>query len=362
MNLSRNNEIRFGLLAISLCLVGCIAPSVRSRADASKAWRSGSLQDQTTAASIGRDIQTISLVAANRPIQPGSELTSSGIVQYASMPQFCFAADLPTVGNVYSQSIEGNSGVSASTTASDQAEEVQAESTSQAPNSKMSPRVDGQSLAAPIADADRNVIAPNWMELYVIETGDQLDIKFRTTSELNDLVTVRPDGMISMQIVGEIQAAGKSPARLRQDLIAAYSANLKNPDLAVIVRSFSGNSVYVGGEVFVPGRVALAGRITTIKAVILAGGFKDTADQRRVIVRRADGSCCTYDLESMLECKSLAQDIQLRPNDVVYVPKSRIAKVNLFVDQYINKVLPFSSSFGVFVTPTPGVSAGSTVP
>ncbi len=202
----------------------------------------------------------------------------------------------------------------------------------------------------------------HWMGDYQIETGDSLEIKFRVTKELNDIVTVRPDGMISLQLVGDQPAKGLTPEQLREQLQAAYSKDIVTPDLAVIVRSFSGNSIYVGGEVNSPVRVPLTGRVTTLKAVILAGGFKDTADRKRVVVRHEDGTCCQYDLKSVIECKSTGQDIELRPYDIVYVPKSRIAKVNLFVEQYIDKVLPFSRSFGVFVSHNTGLTGGMVGP
>ena len=209
------------------------------------------------------------------------------------------------------------------------------------------------------ADAERLARHLNWVGQYRIETGDSLEIKFRAVKELDEVVTVRPDGMISLQIVGDQAAAGLTPEQLRRQLEAAYSKDFVTSDLAVIVRSFSGNSIYIGGEVAQPIRVALTGRVTTLRAIILAGGFKDTADRRRVVVRHEDGSCCQYDLKSVIECKSRNQDIELRPYDIVYVPKSRIAKVNLFVEQYIDKVLPFSRSFGVFITQNTGLPNAS---
>jgi polysaccharide biosynthesis/export protein len=201
-----------------------------------------------------------------------------------------------------------------------------------------------------------------WSGNYQIEPGDTLEIKFRSAKELNEIVTVRPDGMISLQIVGDQPAAGRTPTQVQDLLQAAYANDIVAPDLSVIVRSFSGNNIYVGGEVNSPVRIPLTGRITTLKAVILAGGFKDTADKRRVVVRRENGSCCQYDLKSVIECRSSNQDIELRPYDIVYVPKSRIAKVNLFVEQYIDKVLPFSRSFGVFVSHNTGIPGAVSSP
>ena len=213
----------------------------------------------------------------------------------------------------------------------------------------------------PEATKRRATLESMAMGSYAIEAGDSLEIKFRGANELNEVVTVRPDGMISLQIVGDVVAAGQPPEVLRRSLMSAYSGELKDPDISVIVRSFSGNSIYVGGEVITPGRVALAGRITTLNAIILAGGFKDTADQRRVVVRHSDGRCCEYHLKSVIECKG-GQNIQLQPYDVVYVPKSKIAKVNLFVEQYIDKVVPFSRSFGIFISHNTGLGSAVSGP
>ena len=83
---------------------------------------------------------------------------------------------------------------------------------------------------------------------YIILPGDQLDIKFFYNPELNESVTVRPDGKISLQLVDEVQAAGLQPAELDARLTEAYSLELKKPLVTVIVRSFKGQRIYVGGD------------------------------------------------------------------------------------------------------------------
>ncbi|HEY6565235.1 MAG TPA: polysaccharide biosynthesis/export family protein [Pirellulaceae bacterium] len=191
---------------------------------------------------------------------------------------------------------------------------------------------------------------------YVIQPGDQLDVKFRVTRDLNELVIVRPDGMISLQIVGDVPAAGLTAEQLRQELVAAYSKELKSPDIAVIVRTFSGHTVFVGGEVQSQGRFPLSHQMTILQAVILAGGFKDTADRLHVMVLRQGERQC-FNLKGQIHCGQTGNDIPLEPYDVVYVPKSKIAKVNQFVDQYIEKVIPFQRSFGVFISHNTGLGS-----
>lgn len=192
-----------------------------------------------------------------------------------------------------------------------------------------------------------------WIETaaeYLIQPGDRLAIKFRVAPELNEEVDVRPDGMIALQMIGDVLAAYRAPEELRAILVEAYRPFLRNPDLVVIVRQFAGNRVFVGGEVQTPGGFLLTGKTTTLQAIIQAGGFRDTADRHRVIVRRFGGGWEVYDLHGELSGKAFGQDLPLQPQDVVYVPKSRIAEVNQFVDQYINRVIPFQRSFGYFLS------------
>src|SRR5665811_308373 len=92
------------------------------------------------------------------------------------------------------------------------------------------------------ADAQK---APPPAEEYRIQAGDQLDIKFFYNKDLNEQVTVRPDGRISLQLVRSIVAAGLTPEQLTDQLTKAYSAQIKDPEVAVIVRSFSSQRVYV---------------------------------------------------------------------------------------------------------------------
>lgn len=196
---------------------------------------------------------------------------------------------------------------------------------------------------------------------YLIQPGDQLAVKFRQTPQLNEEVTVRPDGMISLPIVNDVAAAGSTPEGLRRRLVTAYGPTLKDPEITVIVKRFAGNHVFVGGEVEAPGLIPISGRMTLLQAIIQAGGFRDTADLKGVIVRREGGTQCRLNLKRELCGRAAGQDIVLRPYDVVYVRRSPIAKVNLFVEQYIDKVIPFQRTFGVFINHVPG-SVGSIVP
>jgi len=184
--------------------------------------------------------------------------------------------------------------------------------------------------------------------------GDTIEVKFFHNPELNDAQTIRPDGMITLQLVGEIRAQGKTPMELRNELVKRYTPDLRIPDVTVIVRALYERRVYVGGEVKKPGLIAMPGRLTALEAIMEAGGFdpRTARINNVIIIRHKDGK--RYG--GVLDCKDALkggefQPFYLEPQDIVYVPRTNIAKVNQWIDQYINKLVPrtgftFSYPFG----------------
>lgn len=181
---------------------------------------------------------------------------------------------------------------------------------------------------------------------YLIQSGDKLDIKFFYNPELNESVTVRPDGNISLQLVDEIQTAGLTPSQLDAFLTQKYAYELKKPVLTVLVRSFSAQRVYVGGEINTPGLLTLTGNMTALQAVFSAGGFKDTAKPEGAIIIRKGPDNRPFpvriDLAKVYDPTNPGSDFALQPYDIVYVPKTWIAEANKFMDQYITKLLLFN--------------------
>ena len=179
--------------------------------------------------------------------------------------------------------------------------------------------------------------------IVILGPGDVVDVKFFHTPELNETQTIRPDGKISLQLIGEVSVKGKSPDQLKQELVKAYTGQLKVPEVTVIVRSFINRRVYVGGDVNRPGIVEMPAPITALEAIMHAGGF----DYRRaevsnvVIIRHKDGKRygCALDFRDALAGKEF-QSFYLEPQDIVYVPRTKISQVNLWIDQYINQMVP----------------------
>jgi polysaccharide export outer membrane protein len=178
----------------------------------------------------------------------------------------------------------------------------------------------------------------------ILGPGDIIDFKFFYTPELNDTQTVRPDGKIVLQLVGEVMVQGKTPAELRDELVKLYMSELKRPEVAVIVRSLYERKVYVGGEVKAPGLIQIPGRLTALEAIMQAGGFdRRTAKLSNVvIIRHKDGKRygCALDFRKVINGAEEVRPFLLEPGDIVYVPRTVIVQVNQWIDQYINRMIP----------------------
>ena len=182
---------------------------------------------------------------------------------------------------------------------------------------------------------------------YKIQVGDQLDVKFFYNPELNETLVVRPDGRISLQLIGAVMAAGDSPEQLSKQLEKQYASQLATPAVTVIVRSFTAQKIYVDGQVAQSGVLPLVGPMTVLQAITQSGGLTDVARTHEVIVIRHTPkygtSVIPIDLTKVISGMDTKQDILLRPYDIVYVPLSPIGHVAKWVDLYLRKtalVLP----------------------
>ncbi|MDA8092015.1 MAG: polysaccharide biosynthesis/export family protein [Nitrospiraceae bacterium] len=187
---------------------------------------------------------------------------------------------------------------------------------------------------------------------YRIRPGDQLVIKFFYNPGLDEQVIVRPDGRISLQLAHEIMTTGLTPAQLTEKLTKIYSPLLHKAEITVMVSAFGGQEVFVDGEVNKPGMLSLASPMSVLQSLSQAGGIKDTAERRQILIVRRDflpGNrpfVLSVNIDKVLDGTGTNQDIYLLPDDIVYVPKSRIADVNMWVDQYLRKNIPINVEAG----------------
>lgn len=186
-------------------------------------------------------------------------------------------------------------------------------------------------------------LKPESTQRLTLKPGDVIEVKFAYANQFNESQAVRPDGKIELQLIGEVVAQDKTPAELREELTKLYSAQLKHPELAVVVKSFFERRVYVGGEVNKPGLIDIPGEMTALEAIMHAGGFNlEKAEVRNVVVvRNQDGRLAgtVLDFKDALAGQE-TQPFYLQSRDIVYVSRTRIADVNQWVQQHLYKMLP----------------------
>jgi protein involved in polysaccharide export with SLBB domain len=192
---------------------------------------------------------------------------------------------------------------------------------------------------------------------YRIQIGDVLEVRLLLNPELNEEVTVRPDGHISTTAVADAVAYGRTPADLAATLRAGYARDLQNPRVSVVVRSFAPTRVYVGGEVVTPGEFITVGPTLTLsQAIARAGGTKLSSDDTSVfIIRRGSGDepeLLSVKWKALRQGRDPDADVRLAPYDVVYVPKLGIAEVYQFYNQYVGQFANPSFGFTYLLNPT----------
>ena len=180
---------------------------------------------------------------------------------------------------------------------------------------------------------------------YKLQAGDVFDISFELNPEFSQIVTVQPDGYITLRGVGDIQVKGQTVPELTSTLRRAYSGILNKPLISVVLKDFEKPYFIADGQVGRPGKYDLRGDTTLTQAVAMAGGFTESAKHSQVLLFRkaSEGwySAKIFDVKKMEKVGNLREDPQLRPGDMLFVPKNRFSKVKPF--------LP-TSGMGAFVT------------
>lgn len=158
---------------------------------------------------------------------------------------------------------------------------------------------------------------------YVIGPEDVLGVVFWREPDISGDVTVRPDGRISLPVIGEIQAAGLTPDALQKQVLKAASKYLTDTNVAVVVRTINSRKIFITGRVTTPGPHPLVGPLTVMQAIALAGGLTEYADAKNITVLRTEnGTTKSFKVNyrDISKGKNLDQNIQLRPGDTILVP------------------------------------------
>ncbi|MBD3288953.1 hypothetical protein GF337_09135 [candidate division KSB1 bacterium] len=189
-------------------------------------------------------------------------------------------------------------------------------------------------------DVSRRAPSP----VYRIGAGDVLEVKFFDNDRFSRQVIVRPDGRITLEKIGDIYVDGYSPQEIDSMITLEYQDILKSPDVTIFVHQFANQKVYVMGEIQKPGGYAIEQGMTAAQAIAVAGGFKRTASRGSVLLIRKseDGivSARRLNMKAFFAARPKQQDQSLIARDIIYVPRTFIANLDAFLNQFFDLILP----------------------
>lgn len=161
--------------------------------------------------------------------------------------------------------------------------------------------------------------APVDPKTYKIGAEDIIGVRVWREPDLSGPVMVRPDGKISLPLVGEIQAAGETPESLAKLITEGLSKTMTKPEVFVSVQQVNSKRYYVSGEVNKPGVYSLVTPVTVLEALSLAGGLREFANQKKIVVVRGSQRL-KFNYKEVVDGKNLKQNITIEHGDHVIVP------------------------------------------
>jgi len=167
---------------------------------------------------------------------------------------------------------------------------------------------------------------------YIIGPEDVLDITVWKNADLSKTVQVRPDGRISLPLIGDVAAVGRTSDQLTQEISNRLKAYMENPTVSIVVKEVNSYTIYVLGEVAKPGRYPLKSKTTLLQAITLASGFTPVASRNKIVVFRfgKDGEPMTKikaSYDDIVMRDGTNQNIELKPGDTIVVPSETMVVI-----------------------------------
>ena len=180
---------------------------------------------------------------------------------------------------------------------------------------------------------------------YTLRAGDVVELQYRYTPELNQTVTVLPDGFVNLNLVGNVKVSDLTVDQAHDLIVQKAKARLNDPELNLILREFQHPYVVVAGQVTTPGKIELRENTTAMQAILLAGGFLASAQSGQVLLFRKINSDTAevkvLKLGNIHKTDQLERDAQLEPGDMLLVPRNKVEKISRYmklfnIGAYIN--------------------------
>lgn len=186
--------------------------------------------------------------------------------------------------------------------------------------------------------------------VYTLHPGDVMTLSYRYTPEFDQTATVQPDGEVNLNIVGAVKVEGLSVDQARQRIVDMASARLNHPELTITLEEFVQPYFVVAGEVDHPGKFDFRENTTALQAVMLAGGFKDSAHDTQVILFRRinadEAEVRKLDLHKITKHADLERDAELEPGDMLLVTRNKM--------EHLSRIMK-ASNLGVYFNPIEGL-------
>ena len=179
-------------------------------------------------------------------------------------------------------------------------------------------------LASIHSSESEKIVAKAQSDDYVIGTEDVLAVNIWKEPEISRTVPVRPDGKITIPLVGDIQASGLTPKTLQDNIALGLRSYVASPEVTVIVQEVKSLKFNIVGQIAHPGSYPLSQPMTVLDAIAVGGGLKDFAKGSHIYVLRTNSNKAqaklAFDYKQVIKGKKLAENVELRPGDTIVVP------------------------------------------
>lgn len=167
---------------------------------------------------------------------------------------------------------------------------------------------------------------------YVLGPEDVLEITVWKNADLSKLVQVRPDGRVSLPLIGDVLAVGRTTSQLTDEISNRLKSYMENPTVSIVVKEVNSYAIYVLGEVVKPGKYPLKTKTTLLQAVTLASGFTPTAARNKIVIFRfgKDGEALTKikaSYDDIVLRDGSDQNLVLKPGDQIVVPSESMVVI-----------------------------------
>ncbi len=170
---------------------------------------------------------------------------------------------------------------------------------------------------------------------YRLQPGDVVEVSYTYTPEYNSTVTIEPDGMVTLKFIGALGLSDETLETATEKVKKLAATRLNDPEVTITLREYVKPHVVISGEVNHPGSFDIHGKVTALEAIAMSGGFKDSAKQTQVLLlRKTEGDMASTHLinfKSLTSAKGATEDVELQPNDILIVPKTRFATIEPYV-------------------------------